>query len=124
MKCKSSCVVPRCHKNGEQSENYFSKCQSLKRMRIPTEEYLPTFEDKGRVFFPPPLILNLENTIQGSFFCSARMFASIPCSFSKRAVYGFFLITISLLDAKISHLVFAFLNAVVHIFPSPLQPTP
>lgn len=52
MKWKSYCVVSRSHKNGEQSENYFSKHKSLKRMRIPTKEYLPTFKDKMPFFTP------------------------------------------------------------------------
>lgn len=53
MKWKSLCIVPRSRKNGEQSENYFSKSKSLKRTRIPMKEYLPAFKGKMPFFFFP-----------------------------------------------------------------------
>lgn len=43
-------------KNSKQSENYFSKQKTLKRMKILTGQYLYAFKDE-KIFFK--LILNL-----------------------------------------------------------------
>lgn len=51
MRTECGGKVPRSPEKGEQSENYFSKPKSLKRMKIPTKESLSAFKDKMPFFF-------------------------------------------------------------------------